>query len=301
MVASVAPSIPRRAECLRLAYVYGATVFYRPGETLGPRVLPDYELVAILEGNVTYRLAGRDHAAAPGAMILARPGFEESYRWDPAHNTRHAYFHFGVEAIPRGWPPPSQWPAVIRRPDALCPALFERVVRLCASRPRWLTRRPTREACSLIETLIGLLLLGSGPGAGAPGCARPPAVQRALQWMRQVIDEEPDRSLLLDDVAAEAHVSGKHLCRLFRGSIGCGPMEAWRMMRLQLALVLLSRSNLTVKQVACRCGFSSQFQFSRCFSKAFGRPPTEMRRRALRGGSLPAMPLPADVMPRVFW
>jgi transcriptional regulator GlxA family with amidase domain len=34
-------------------------------------------------------------------------------------------------------------------------------------------------------------------------------------------------------------------------------------LRLQLALLLLSRSNLTIKQIANRCRFASQFQFSR--------------------------------------
>ena len=67
---------------LILKYLYGGVVHYRPGESLMPRVLKDYELVLIIEGVATYRLEGREYLARPGSFILARPGFREAYQWD---------------------------------------------------------------------------------------------------------------------------------------------------------------------------------------------------------------------------
>lgn len=86
---------------LKLTFLHGGVMQYRAGEILKPRVMRDYELVLILEGNVTYQANQRNYAAPPGCVILARPGFQESYRWDPLGPTRHAFFHFRVERMPR--------------------------------------------------------------------------------------------------------------------------------------------------------------------------------------------------------
>ena len=84
-------------------------------------------------------------------------------------------------------------------------------------------------------------------------------------------------------------------------TIRCSPMRASRLLRLQLALALLSRSNLSIKQIGIRCGFASPFQFSHCFTQVFGQSPMQTRRQILRGQSLPVIPLPADLTPRVYW
>ena len=294
--------LPRRDECLRLDYVYGGTVTYRPGETLGPRVLTDYELVLIIEGQVSYCRDEHEHSAPPGTIILARPGFHESYRWDPQRETRHGYLHFNLDSIPREWPELAGWPVVVTKPDPACASLLQHNIRRCGAQPRWPAERPPREVCCLMKTVLDVLFEKHPAAARADEMiARPLPVQRALKRMREVIDEEPERPVSLGELAAAANVSPQHLCRLFQQEIGCGPMRAYRLLRLQLALVLLSRSNLTIKQIANRCGFASQFQFSRCFTETFRRPPTEVRRRLQRGEHPPSAALPPDVMPRVFW
>src|SRR5678815_3068109 len=53
--------------------VGGAVAVYPPGSTWGPRTLPDFELVWILEGDTVWTCNGTRHAAPPGTMILSRP------------------------------------------------------------------------------------------------------------------------------------------------------------------------------------------------------------------------------------
>ena len=130
---------------------------------------------------------------------------------------------------------------------------------------------------------------------------RPEPVRRDVNWMRIVIDEDPRRSVTLADVANAAKVSEKHLCREFARSIGHSPMRVYTLLRLQLALSLLVRSNLSVKELAHRCGFSDAFYFSRCFSKTFDVPPTELRAQIAKGAVPPPNPLPVDITPRVYW
>ena len=295
------PVAPRPADRLKLAYLYGGLVVYQPGEVLAPRVLTDYELVLMLEGTANYVADGHAHRLAPGAIVLARPGFHESYAWDRRQRTRHAYFHFGIESVPRDWPPPERWPIVRSRACEALPALFRVVLNRVIRHADWPSQRPGLSDCRLVESLMDLFV--QCPGHDAPGYdrERPESVQRAVKWMREVIDADPGRRVTLADLAKAAHVTPKHLCRVFARDIGRSPVETYRLLRLQLGLALLARSELAIKEVANRCGFDDALHFSRCFSRAFGQSPRATRARMRSGRPPPASPLAADLMPRLYW
>lgn len=283
---------------LRLGHVHGGVVVYRPGERLPERTLPDHELVLIIEGDVTYRCGGQPHAAPPGTIILARPGFRESYRWDPRRRTRHAYLHFSIDHLPADWPAPATWPIVQALPDpAIGPILRSVLQRLSRRSPV----EPSACVTRLVAAALAAFLQPRDATQSPWPTPRPAAVQRAIQRMQQAIDSQPCDTASLSDIAAAATVSEKHLCKLFRRSLGVTPMQAFRMMRLQLSLALLSRSNLTIKEIAARCGFESQYHFSRVFSHVFRQPPSRIRVSIQRGAPPPPSPLPEDLMPRIFW
>jgi len=289
------------ADRLELAYLYGGVVQYQPGETLGPRVLGDWELVLIIEGDVVYRVNRQDRSAPPGSIILARPGFRESYLWDPQSPTRHAFFHFDIDRMPSDWSEPGTWPVCQSQPDPALPALFRHIVHRIYEHPIWPAQRPGPPECRLVETLIEIFCRQRTADGAVYESTRPAPVSRALRWMRQIIDDEPRSKIRLRDLVHVAGVSEKHLCRLFTRSIHHAPMQTLNLMRLQLALALLVRTNLTIKQIAHRCGFDDALYFSRCFSRVFGRPPREMRRAISDGQALPPAPLPVDLTPRVIW
>jgi len=68
-------------------------------------------------------------------------------------------------------------------------------------------------------------------------------------------------------------------------------METVRLMRLERALVLLARSNLSVQEVGRLSGFSSPNHFARSFRSVYGNPPLTVRRDLLAGQIPPASPL----------
>jgi AraC-like DNA-binding protein len=286
---------------LQLAYLHGGVVQYRAGETLGPRVLRDYELVLILEGHVTYQANQRSYVTPPGSVILARPGFQETYRWDPRGPTRHAFFHFQVEQMPRAWPAESSWPVVRTQADPVVVALFRHVLHRFYLHRHWPTQSPGRDDCCLVETLVNVFLEEHGCEATQFERDRPRPVTRAINTMRQAIEEEQHQAMNLGRLARAAGVNEKHLCRLFQQSLGYAPMETYRLLCLQLALALLARSNLTVKQIAHRCGFDDPAYFSRYFSGVFRRSPRQVRQQLNQGTLPPASPLPVDLTPRIAW
>jgi AraC family transcriptional regulator of arabinose operon len=291
----------KRSDRLRLGYLYGGSVRYQPGEALGPRDLTDYELVLLTEGSAVYQTGGTTHEIAPGDLVLARPGFRERYTWDSRQFTRHSYFHFSIDSIPHHWSEPDRWPVFHRRPDRAVESLFHSILRRSHRLDSQPTARPPPLETHMVETLIELLLDPHGGGSIPDDSERPQPVARALKWMRHTLEENPNATVSLDEVARQAGVSPKHLCRIFQQSLGHSPMVTLRLLRLQLAVALLVRSSLAVKEIAAQCGFADALYFTRCFSAAFGRSPSRVRRDVLRGVPPPGNPLPVDLTPRIHW
>ncbi|MFM8656177.1 MAG: helix-turn-helix domain-containing protein [Chthoniobacterales bacterium] len=271
--------MPTATAHLRLRYLYGTVVAYRQGDELAPRVLEDYEIVLMLEGTASYRADGKMHKVPPGGIILARPGFREKYTWDVHRRTRHAYLHFDFAA-----------------------PMMKHLLGRVASRKGggW----PSLRAGPAEEAFLAVLLrvlVEPHRGAGLLGPELPEQVQAGLAAMRGVLETDPCRPVSLDELAARASVTGKHLCRLFRASLGHPPLATFRLLKLQLAMALLGRSDLSVKEIAVRCGFDNPLYFTRIFSRVYGAPPTAVRTRLRRGQAPPRNPLPPEITPRVHW
>lgn len=276
-------------------------MLYQPGEALPPRTLTDYELVYIIRGDISYTHNGTTVSAAPGTIILGHPNGTEHYQWDTAQTTRHAYFHFSIEDMPSHWPRPEEWPHVFTTPPQLVVNLFRHVMQHIYEHNDWPATAPEPRDCLLVELLLETLFEEHNYDNISFERERPEPVRRALKWMRQQIDEHPAEKIALGDIAAAAGCTAKHLCRLFSAHIGHPPARTVTLMRLQLSLGLLTRTNLSISETAFRCGFENPLYFSRCFSRNFGRSPSQVRTEYSEGIPPPPNPLPVDVTPRVKW
>lgn len=272
------------SEILELDYLWGGSASYPAGATLGPRVLGDFELVWIVAGRVTYTVDGRDLEAPPATILLTRPGFRETYRWDPDRPSRHAFLHFAASQLPNDWLEPDRWPVSrgMLPGDAVRP-LFRRVLdEWCdGSRRR---ERPPRRISRLVETLIDGYLAPAAVSAERE--TTPRVVAAALDWIARTLEVDPARPISLLDLAAAVAVTPKHLCRLFATSLRCSPMATVRLVRLERSVLLLARTDLTVQEIAFHTGFASPSHFSRAFRAAYGLAPSRVR-RALQAGAVP--------------
>jgi AraC family transcriptional regulator len=252
---------------------------------------------------VHYRLCGEGLSAPPGSIILARPGFQETYTWDATSPTRHAYVHFDIESIPREWPSRGQWPVLIENPDPVIAPMLRHLLGRIATHGEtaWPILRAWPEESLFMESLLVILL--KPPGEKGLGAAHrlPEQVHASLNFMRSILETNPHHALQLGELSKRAGVTEKHLCRLFQTALGHAPMETFRLLKLQLAMALLARSGLAIKQIADRCGFENPLYFTRCFTRIYGKSPTEMRRSLLKQEALPPNPLPPDIGPRIYW
>ncbi len=294
-------ALPFPEHGLRLAYLYGGVAQYRAGEVLEPRVLPDYEVVLGIQGNISYNANGKKFAVPPGGIVFSRPGFHEAYAWDRSGPTRLAYFHFDFAEPPVEAKGFQKWPIVRTHPDPVLPVLIRHVVDRIYRHAEWPAGVPGPLDCLVVETFLAVLRESWHVEPAEFERTRPAHVGRAINWMRQVIDTEPHRQVRLKELAEVSGVSEQHLCRSFHDHLGHSPVQTHRLLCMQLALALLSRSDLRIQQIADRCGFTDPAYFTRYFTKTFGASPVRVRERLRRGRLPPSSPLPVDVMPRLFW
>lgn len=91
-----------------------------------------------------------------------------------------------------------------------------------------------------------------------------------------------------DGLGARLGVSGRHLRRLFRATVGATPDEVARSRRAHFARRLLDDTDLTVTDVAFAAGFGSVRQLNRACLDVFRATPTELRARRRRADRLVA-------------
>ena len=88
--------------------------------------------------------------------------------------------------------------------------------------------------------------------------------------------------LSLDDVAAFAGFSRYYFSRSFKKQTGYFFKDYLCQKRLQVAMELLTRTELSMREVASRSGFGSVATFNRAFREKNGCTPSKYR--AIYGG-----------------
>jgi AraC-like DNA-binding protein len=103
-----------------------------------------------------------------------------------------------------------------------------------------------------------------------------------LRRVRDRIDREYAQPLDVEALARDAHMSAGHLSRQFRLAYGESPYSYLMTRRIERAMALLRRGDLTVTEVCFAVGCSSLGTFSTRFTELVGVPPSSYRRDATR-------------------
>jgi len=117
--------------------------------------------------------------------------------------------------------------------------------------------------------------------------SRPAATQHLddlvrLRRVRDRIDREYAQPLDVEALARGAHMSAGHLSRQFKLAYGESPYGYLMTRRIERAMTLLRRGDLSVTDVCFEVGCSSLGTFSTRFSELVGMPPSAYQREAAR-------------------
>jgi AraC-like DNA-binding protein len=114
----------------------------------------------------------------------------------------------------------------------------------------------------------------------------PDAAQRLsdlvrLRRVRDRIDREYAQPLDVEALARGAHMSAGHLSREFKRAFGESPYSYLMTRRIERAMSLLRRGDLSVTEVCFAVGCSSLGTFSTRFTELVGMPPSAYRNHAV--------------------
>ena len=254
---------------------------YPMGGSLGPRTLPDYEILWIERGLATWDIEGGETwECGPGSVLVCPPGMVDTWHWHRDQATRHGYLHF--EFSDR-----AQLDLPLRRDVA-----GDDVVRPLLRHAVWLAGQGDAQSDALAaealqQALKWFLIAPDTPGGMRKRGDIHPVLRRALRALHEHWGNGNKVPPPIAAWATKAGVSRGHLSRVCRQELDVSPQELLRYIRLDHGLLWLSRTNLKIAEISEMCGFKSQFHFSRCFKDTYGDSPREVRKQLLAGGDKP--------------
>jgi transcriptional regulator GlxA family with amidase domain len=118
------------------------------------------------------------------------------------------------------------------------------------------------------------------------------AGHETLLHAAQLMEQNIEKPLSLDEIAAATDLSRRQIERLFKRHLNCVPKRYYLQMRLRRARELLLHTPMSIIDITAACGFRSTTHFSKCYHAQFGYPPSTERhtRQAKPAAANPASP-----------
>ena len=117
---------------------------------------------------------------------------------------------------------------------------------------------------------------------GTPSAAQHLRDLSRLRRVRDRIDREYAQPLNVDTLARDIGMSAGHLSRQFKLAFGESPYSYLMTRRIERAMALLRRGDLSVTEVCFTVGCASMGTFSTRFAELVGMPPSVYRREQAR-------------------
>ena len=105
--------------------------------------------------------------------------------------------------------------------------------------------------------------------------------EQILAKVQYVIDSRYHEDLTVETIARECHISTSYLHKLYTSALGTSPHAALLNRRIAEARALLVKTDLSMGEIAFRCGFHSHAYFNDCFKRKTGITPGVFRKNAL--------------------
>jgi AraC-like DNA-binding protein len=102
----------------------------------------------------------------------------------------------------------------------------------------------------------------------------PPLV---VNRIKEYLEQNLDREVVMDELSRIFHLNSIYLSRIFKKSIGISPKQYHTMARINKAKEMIQNSKYSLSEIAYRLGFSGIHSFSRYFKNEEGIPPSSYR------------------------
>ena len=251
----------------------GQVVLHRPyvGSKLHGRL--DYYLIYCVGGGLRIRLGGEEHFMRPGDMAIYPPNEDYWYEYSGKGELFYYWAHFTGSSAK------------------------EHILRAGLDIDKVITVGLDEDLASAFHSLMDAFLIidaqheGEAAGrllvllAALARAATNRSVRLAVERVRRSLSYMESRysePITVTELAAMEFMSVSHYNAIFRACTGFSPKEYLIRLRMNNAMEILTRTDLSVAQVAADVGCSDPQYFSRLFKKYIGLSP-----RAVRNASMP--------------
>jgi len=101
------------------------------------------------------------------------------------------------------------------------------------------------------------------------------AIQKSIQFMKDHLEKQ----ITLEDIARYVGYSTAHFGALFAKKTSLTPMQYYNQLKIQRSCSFLHFSDMKIKEIAFRLGYSDPFHFSKAFRKEMEFTPKEYRKK----------------------
>lgn len=260
----------------------------RQGTKIARRIIFDYELLYIADGEFILNYNETDYRCTKGHFILLRPGISHSFTVTDA-NLSQPHIHFDIthtadsrqvpvcfkdlnelededrkhirEDIFRKYP---QNPFVVFSDNKAALEIFYDIVN--HPKPSSLTSK------GLLIRLIDMLIEDNFPETFVDNTE---FIYSIEEQVKDYLDAGQGSTSNLDDIAKQFNYSKCHLEHRFKDRYGIGLIAYRNNKRMQSAKIMLQAQS--VSATADKLGFSSIYVFSRAFKNHFGISPNDYK------------------------
>ena len=102
-----------------------------------------------------------------------------------------------------------------------------------------------------------------------------------IKAVRKYIDDHYSEKITMEDIAASVSLSPSYLAALFKEKMSMTVHDYLIRVRIEKSIELMSRRDLSIKQVMQMCGIESQSYYNRIFKKMIGITPGKYRNQLL--------------------
>lgn len=108
-------------------------------------------------------------------------------------------------------------------------------------------------------------------------------VSEYMRSARRYIEENSAEDLTLRQIAGYVYLSPSYFVRAFKEAWGQSPMHYLQQVRLNKAQEMLTNTDMSIRDVAAKAGFSDQRRMNELFIKSLGISPMKYRRQSGQG------------------
>ncbi|MEA1878348.1 MAG: AraC family transcriptional regulator [Bacteroidota bacterium] len=235
------------------------------------RVLDEYQLVFITEGEGEFETRDKQFSIKPGSVMLLRKNEWHRYRPNPETGWTENYIGFNgklADFFLKEQEILKDLALVNCGNQEVLIDTFHKIFDLVKNE----TPCYQQIASGLVIKLLGYVLAGHNHQEflGTD-------VEKIIQDVCFIIRENATSDFNFEEVSMQYEISSSHLRKMFKKYTGKSPHQYYLDIKLINAKEALLNTDKTIKQIAYEMGFVSVHYFSRIFKAKTGKTPSEFR------------------------